>query len=498
MSGRRGLEADVLVSLVLVMIAATGSLCAIFLKAQQVQLRELRHLAARSLVEVARASPTRLERSLGHLHWWRQREEGAALEAVGIHADWIGQGDVVLAEKARRDGGAVLRASMPWKPIDFAIPTRIGSEVIVARLPPSVFGSWLLMLLCVDVAIFTGFGAYLLRRRLIVPLQRLAEMARSIADGAFEARVPVEGVRETAEVARAFNDMTRALEERTQSLEKAVADLRESNRDLREARAGLDRAERLAAVGRLAAGVAHEVGNPMGAILGFIDLASREEGLSAAGRGHLERAVREGGRVRGILRQLLDFSKPVPSTRESLDLEVVCEETAGLVRAQKRYRGIEIEIASGRDLPALKSDPARIAQILLNLLLNAGDAIRAEVSQPQIRIGLRAAVRDPADRASAAETEARAEVGALECVVSDNGPGIPAEDRERIFDPFFSTKEPGEGTGLGLANALRFAEELGGSLTLEGSESVGATFVLRLPVLPERGRDSRTRSADRG
>ena len=144
---------------------------------------------------------------------------------------------------------------------------------------PAVLASVLLCALCV----FTGFGAYVLRGSLVLPLERLAGAAGAIGAGELGARAPVLGTREIAEVAQAFNGMGEALARRSDALEKAVADLRESNQRLREARAGLDRAERLAAVGRLAAGVAHEVGNPMGALLAFMDLASRDPGLSADG-----------------------------------------------------------------------------------------------------------------------------------------------------------------------------------------------------------------------
>ena len=205
--------------------------------------------------------------------------------------------------------------------------------------------------------------------------RRLAAAARALADGELRARVPVDGVRETASVATAFNEMGEALDSRTADLEKAVADLRESNRELRDARAGLDRAERLAAVGRLAAGVAHEVGNPMGALLAFVDLAGRDEGLSDASRSHLDRAAREGERVRHILRQLLDFSRPRPIEPRAIDLAALCEETAQLVRAQRRYARIAISVEQEGEAPPALADPGRVSQILLNLLLNAADAV---------------------------------------------------------------------------------------------------------------------------
>jgi signal transduction histidine kinase len=342
------------------------------------------------------------------------------------------------------------------------------------------------VLLCA-LCVFTGFGAFVLRGSLVLPLEQLAGAAGAIGAGDLGARAPIAGAREIAEVAESFNAMTEALARRSEALEKAVADLRESNVRLREARAGLDRAERLAAVGRLAAGVAHEVGNPMGALLAFLDLAGRDPGIGEAGREHLSRGIREGERVRRILRQLLDFSSPPRGARVPVDLTRVCEETASLVRAQRRYAQIAIEVAAEGEPPPALADPAGVAQIVLNLLLNAADALCQGTPEPRIRVCVRPAtgrVRagDPGREAAAA----RRRSDAVECRVEDNGPGIAAEDRERVFDPFFTTKPPGEGTGLGLANAVRFAEEFGGTLELLPSRPAGgAAFVLRLPAETE-------------
>ncbi len=287
-----------------------------------------------------------------------------------------------------------------------------------------------------------------------------------------------------------FNEMTEVLERRSTELEKAVVDLQTSNRSLREAHEGLDRSARLAAVGRLASGVAHEVGNPMGAMLAFLDLARRDPGLSEESRGYLERAGGEGERVRGILRQLLDFSRPPRPERIELDVAEICEETAELVRAQRRYAGIEITGVREARAPRCLGDRNRLLQILLNLLLNAGDALReAGGKVPRVTLAVRPGVQSARRGEERSRSNERSHFVAVECVVSDNGPGIPVEDRERIFDAFFTTKDPGEGTGLGLANAVRLAGELGGSLTLaEGDAAEGACFVLRLSVPAEERR----------
>jgi signal transduction histidine kinase len=351
--------------------------------------------------------------------------------------------------------------------------------------------------LIANAAIFTLLGVVLLRRRVISPLMRLAGAARSVAAGGFDARIPVEGTREMVEVGTVFNEMTEALARRTGALEKAVADLRDTNRSLRRARAGLDRAERLASVGSLAAGVAHEVGNPMGALLAFLDLIERDPGLREESRRHLAQAREQGGRVRHILRQLLDFSSPPRAALEPVDLAELAEQTAALVRAQRRYADVAIEVVCEGAPERAQAESAVVAQILLNLVLNAADAVRGADS-PRVALRVRAAPlelrRDEAD-AGAAEREV---FDAVECTISDNGPGIPPEIRERVFDPFFTTKSPGEGTGLGLANAQRLAEELGGRLELvEPAAGEGAVFALRLPIAAGEAAMQRQRAGGR-
>jgi len=334
-------------------------------------------------------------------------------------------------------------------------------------------------------------GSYLLGRRILLPLGRLTDSVRAIGDSEPGARVPVEGDGKVAEVARAFNEMTQTLESRSEELEKAVRDLRGSNVDLRRARSELHRTERLAAVGSLAAGVAHEVGNPMGALLAFLELARRDPAISPEAAEHLQRAAEQGGRVREILRQLLDFSRPPSAERVPVDLRAVVDETIGLVATQQRYSGVEIEcVVDGSEaLPLALADEGMAAQILLNLVINACDAA-LEAEEPRVEIRLRGAplrVRSGEDRD--AVTRGRSVHDAVECVVSDSGGGVAAADRERIFDPYFTTKEPGQGTGLGLATSLRLVDELSGALELldtsphsRPSPLPGASFALRLPA----------------
>ncbi len=486
--GRGGLQAEILASLSLVMLTASGILAAVLLRTHEARVQQLRALAARTLVRDAHAPLTPEPAAGSGLRWFSAEADGA----VRPRGDHAGPPDPALAEiaaDARRDGRPLLWTGPPWQPIRLAVPPEGAGAVVVAELPAAVPAALLLGLLAADVAVFTAFGAYLLHRRVVRPLQQLAGAARALGEGVAEVRAPVEGVAETRELGSAFNEMSGALERRSRALEKAVAELRDSNRRLREARAGLDRAERLAAVGRLAAGVAHEVGNPMGAVLAFLELARRAPGLSQHGRECLEKAARQGERVRQILRQLLDYSRPQRPAPVAVDVAASCEEVAELVRAQRRYAGVALSVETRGDPPPALADPGILAQIVLNLVLNAADAV-AGSGAGRIEIQIRPAVQATRAGEDAAAAARRRHPDALECRVRDNGPGIAPEDRERIFDPFFTTKPPGQGTGLGLANAARLADELGGSLELaEPGDAAGAEFVLRLPACagPESG-----------
>ena len=471
MRRRLGTQAELLVSLGLVMVLATLVQGAVLASHHEASLR---NLLGRALLAEARAPARISDAVVPGTEWWTVHADGRVAPRGPIPAT-IDATTLSLAIDARGRAEPLLRPGAVWERIRVAVPLDASGAVAVAAVP--LGASWqlrvaplgvLAVVLLADVVIFGALGVYLVRRRVVRPLSRLARTAGEIAAGSWEARAETEGTAEVADLADSFNEMTAALEMRTSELEKAVKELGETNADLRRARAGLDRAERLAAVGRLAAGVAHEIGNPIGAILALVDLASRDPGLGP-GKAHLERAGREGLRVRDILRQLLDFSRPPQPRCVPTDLDACAAEACGLVAAQPDYAELELSRTAEPGMGHALADPVTVLQILVNLLLNAGDAV----------------LEARANGARAGRVEIRLSGGdeGVECRVSDDGTGIPAEVRERIFDPFFTTKAPGEGTGLGLANAARLAEELGGLLSCETPDpGWRTTFRLRLPL----------------
>jgi signal transduction histidine kinase len=487
-SKRAGLEREVLTSLALVMGLATLVLLGLIVVHHE---RTLQNTLGPALLAEARAGAF-TDPALPGTEWW-EWQPGSRFEARSRNLEGPDEETRRLAEHARQRGAALLRLGGLGDEIRFATPIPGQDLVAVARLPEDVARGLrarplgvVAVLGAADLAIFTAFAALLLRRRVVRPLQGLAEAARAVGAGQ-SVRAAVTGPRETAEVAHAWNEMTEALERRSEDLEKAVAELRGTNRELRRTRAGLDRAERLAMVGRLAAGVAHEVGNPIGAILAYVDLAGRDPGLSLSSRSHLARAAREGERVRVILRQLLDFSRPQRAASEPFDLHAAAEEAAELVGVQHESRGIEIDVHPSAASGSALGDADAALQILLNLVLNAAHAVRG-AKGGAISIEVRDAFHHArAGDADPAGVQRRARADAVECVVADNGCGIPAADRDRIFDPFFTTQPPGQGTGLGLSTAARMAEEMEGTLQLvDPPKGFVTAFSLRIPVARDR------------
>lgn len=505
-SVRRGVQVEITVSLAVVMVTATGLLAAFFIATHAAQTERLQPLLGRALADEARRLSL-VQRVIGPGASWFIVLPGGQSRSLHLPTDWatdpvVDAESLELAEASRRARRPLLRAGVPWQPIRFAAPVDgpSGNEVAVAVIKAAVPRSAVVGLLLADCLAFTVLGAYLLRRRVVAPLRRLAEGARVIATGGPGARVHVEGVGEVVEVGLAFNEMSESLERRSGALEKAVTELRTANQRLQRARDGLDLAERMAAVGHLAAGVAHEVGNPMGAVLAFLDLAQRDDSLSENARGHLARATEQSERVREILRQLLDFSRPPRAAYAPVDLRAIAEQAMGLVKAQARYRDIEFEITGAAGLESAVADESLVSQILLNLVLNAADAASSsESKRVRIRVSPAPLRQRASDGERADQTGGRRMHDAVECRVEDSGPGVAPEDRVRIFDPFFTTKPPGQGTGLGLANALRLTEEQGGVLELGEAEEGGAAFSLRLPLAAAEGtsdvrisRESRT------
>jgi signal transduction histidine kinase len=345
-----------------------------------------------------------------------------------------------------------------------AMAAAASALLLAAGLPLAARGalSPRAFVLAVAVAAVASFllGAALLFRTVARPVDRLLAAAERLAGPGGLPLLGEPGGAALSRASLAFERLAGELAEERFRLAAKVEELTRANRALAEARESLLRSEKLATMGRLAAGVAHEVGNPLGAIAGYVELARARvrDGKAGDPEDYLGRIAAEVQRIDRTVRELLDFARPGGPILAAIDLAAAVDASLRLARVQGRFRDVEVELDLPAGLPRVMADEHGLAQVLLNLLLNAGDAMGGRGS---LRLRARAAGGDR-----------------VLLHVADGGPGIAPEDLPRIFDPFFTTKEPGKGTGLGLAICHRIMESFGGEIAAANAPGAGAVFTL--------------------
>jgi signal transduction histidine kinase len=333
-------------------------------------------------------------------------------------------------------------------------------------------------------ALYTGIVAlallvfaYISMTRLVVhPIDRLSRAARRVAEGARGLEAPRQGARELTDLGASLEQMTARLRADEEALRAKIVEAERYAEDLARAQERLVRSERLASVGRLAAGLAHEIGNPVAAILGFEELLLGGGLDRAEERDFLLRMKGETERIHRILRDLLDFARPAVPARAGEpeaagDVREAVDDVLKLVRPQRAFRDVDLLAEVAADMPRVTLSHQGIQQVLLNLLLNAADAAGSDAGRAG-RAGGRGRVTV---RAMRAEGKVRVEV-------EDDGPGIEPEVQGRLFEPFVTTKAVGEGTGLGLAVCRGLVEAVGGTIGVEAAGERGARFVIELPA----------------
>jgi two-component system, NtrC family, sensor kinase len=344
------------------------------------------------------------------------------------------------------------RELLAYAPIELDGNVAAAARVALAAAEPTrevLKRSWLLLLVLTlaDASLVLGLGLFVLTQLVVRPLAQLRRATALMTAGDWEPRIPEEGSKEFVALASAFNQMTVSLARQREQL---------------------IRSEKLASVGQLAAGVAHEIGNPLAAILGYVDILRAD----AAGRGELpiaerqdalDRVKAETQRINRIIRELLEYSRPSHENPAATDLLRVVQSAQALLAPQARFREVRVvTMPTGETWPQALVVSSRLVQVLVNLMLNAADAmngkgtivVSCETSDQRVLLN-----------------------------VADEGPGIDKALRRKIFDPFFTTKPVGQGTGLGLSVSRSIVESFGGTLELAQAEGQGAKFVLGLPGL---------------
>jgi len=367
----------------------------------------------------------------------------------------------------------------------------------------------ILLSIILDAIILVVFGSFLLSRVLVKPLQGLVQLTQKISEGDFNEKIEGSSTNEIGQLIASFNRMIERLKANREELEDYVTSLEVANKQLKQAQEELIRTEKLASIGRFAAGVAHEVGNPLGAILGYTSMLEKGQIEPGEAKDYLQRIEKEIQRINRIVRELLDFSRPSKGEIREVEVNKVLENTLSLLSYQKSFRNVETQLDLHPDLPRVLADESQLSQVFLNMMLNAVDAmpeggILRIQTEPHV---VEDAFADPFQRHFAPRRRgdpvesdyfrvrkpdplsailAKFSRGDLlaKIRISDTGTGIKKEDLKRIFDPFFTTKSPDKGTGLGLSICLRIVESVGGVIRVESEGGQGATFEIYLPGRP--------------
>jgi two-component system, NtrC family, sensor kinase len=355
-----------------------------------------------------------------------------------------------------------------------ALVLGVATSLLASTLAPDRAFPLVLAVITGDVIIFIAFGAYLVRRLVLRPLGRIRDAADAVIAGRLEARAPEAETADLTTLGERLNRMTD---------------------HLLDAQSQLVRAEKLATVGRLAAGIAHEIGNPLGGASTYVEVLRRRGAEPEV----VDALQREHERIDRIVRSLLDYSRPRDEAMQAVDVGVVLRAAYELLGAQGALRAVRARLDLPEGLPAVRGRAHWLEQAVVNLMLNAVDAAPEGVVVLGARAWTYAAEGTPPRRATDAANQffprpggRRPSSGEIPSgtrgvliFVSDSGPGVPPADREKIFEPFFTTKQPGRGTGLGLAIVARTVFDMGAVVWLEQAREGGAAFKLFFPAVAE-------------
>jgi two-component system, NtrC family, sensor kinase len=331
----------------------------------------------------------------------------------------------------------------------------------------------------INTVVLTLVGLYRIFRLYLRPIDRIIRQADDFhedIDPFFSFR---QEDNELQRLSSALNRMLNRISIDNKKLQETVMSLERANAELQNAQKEILRAEKMASVGRLAAGVAHEIGNPIGIVLGYLEMLKQNDLDENDKIDFLQRTEDEIQRINTVIRQLLDLARPKSSEAQSVSVHFLIQDVAEVMRMQPIMRDIIIELALQAEDDCIWGNEDQLRQVFLNLLLNAADAIHSGKSDENGRILV--------------STEVESSFGdsrrpCLQVMFRDNGSGIDPQQLQNIFDPFYTTKEPGKGTGLGLSVSYMIIETLGGTITAMSEIGQGAAFKINLPLTGVRER----------
>ena len=371
----------------------------------------------------------------------------------------------------------------------------------------------LLFYIVLDILILVAFGAYIFSKLVVKPVQKLVQTAESFQEGDVIPDVSAGEPNELGKLSQALNNMLQRLAENKQDLRQHISSLEQANLELQRAQQEVIFSEKLASVGRLAAGIAHEIGNPIGIVLGYLELLQRKDTDEGERLELVGRMGNEIQRVNQTIRQLLDFSRPSSNEREAISVHPLIQEILEVLEHQLRQKNIKIvlELKARTDMVFANAD--QLKQVFLNLMVNAADAMEGTSDRAQggeLYVRTRALAEesliqersdgqplrrrtDPAtaDYSHLRRTGVTTGERWLQIQFADTGVGIPKENQKRVFDPFYTTKEVGKGTGLGLSVSIQIIETLGGRMDLSSNAGEETRVTIQLPLYGEQAGNSK-------
>jgi two-component system, NtrC family, sensor kinase len=324
------------------------------------------------------------------------------------------------------------------------------------------------MTLILLILVWIGITLCMLRM-VNIPVQQLLRHAREVGSGNLDTEVKIASRDEMGTLASVMNEMTMGLkkshdqlEDWGKTLERKVA---ERTQELEQMQAQLVRSEKLASLGELVAGIAHEINNPLTGILVFSSLINNDKRLDPVLKKDVETIIQETERCAIIVKGLLDFARETAPQKSWMSLNDILDASLTLVKNQAMFQNITIARDYSDEIPSILADPNQIEQVFINMFLNAGHAM---IAGGTLRI----------------TTAKDLETNGVVARIADTGCGIPEENLQKIFDPFFTTKDT-SGTGLGLSVSYGIINSHGGTIEVESSVGIGTTFTIRLPINPD-------------
>jgi signal transduction histidine kinase len=334
-----------------------------------------------------------------------------------------------------------------------------------------------LIYIFINTAILAFAGIYRLTKIYFQPLARLASRAEDYRDDDEEFIFTVRKAdNELNTLSKALNSMLRRISADKEMLRSTVMSLEKANLELKRAQEEIIRAEKLASVGRLSAGIAHEIGNPIGIVMGYLDLIKQKDVPEAERNEYIGRTEKEIERINVIIRQLLEISRPSKSNLGAVRVHELIDDITDVLNVQPLMSNIELQRSLNAENDIVRADPNQLRQVFLNLIINAADAVSSLGNNVNGLLKIITGLQTDSQK------NGPPECSILKIMFIDNGPGIPDESIGNIFDPFFTTKEPGKGTGLGLSVSFMIVEGLGGKMTVNSEVGEGTTMIIYLPL----------------